>query len=169
MLFARVPLYVIVTCTYIPTQYYESLKLYYGSHSSSLELKLTGTGVDPSVELIPKGDMCDMGHVMATDTTTKTLQVRCLLINHATNVPFFPCQNVSFFLLSKCFFFSYQNVSFSPVKMLLFSYQNASFSSVKLKNRSPLSVRYHAQLESLLVSSLNNRNEHSFSKYQWWR
>ena len=106
MLFARVPLYryVIVTRTFIPTQYYESLKLCYGSHSSSLELKLTGTGVDPSVELIPKEDMCDMGHVMATDTTTKTLQVRCLLINHATNVPFFSCQ-MFLFLLSKCFFF----------------------------------------------------------------
>ena len=104
MLFARVPLYDIVTRTYIPTQYYESLKLHYGSHSSFLELKLTGTGFDPSVELIPKGDTCDMGHVMATDTTTKTLQVRYLLINHATNVPFFSCQNVSF----------------SPIKMFLF-------------------------------------------------
>ena len=91
----RVPLYDIVTRTFIPTQYYESLKLYYGSHSSSLELKLGGTGVDPSVELIPKGDTCDMGHVVATDTTTKTLQVRCLLINraHATNV----AQNVPVF------------------------------------------------------------------------
>ena len=115
-----------VDYSYIPTQYYESLKLHYGSHSSSLELKLTGTGVDPSVELIPKGDTCDMGHVMATDTTTKTLQVRCLLINHATNVPFFSCQNVFFSLMSKCFFFSYQNVSFSLMSKCFF------FSHVKM-------------------------------------
>ena len=106
--------------------------MYYGSHSSSLELKLTGTGVVPSVKLIPKGDTCDMGHVLATDTTTKTLQVRCLLVYHtrATNVA-----------------------------------RNVALSSIQLKNRSPLSVRYHAQLESLLVSSVSNRKEHPFSKY----
>ena len=85
---STVLLYVFAVIHFIPPQYYESLKLYYGSHSSFLELKLTGTGVVPSVELIPKGDTCDMGHVLATDTTTKTLQVRCLLVNHthATNV-----------------------------------------------------------------------------------
>lgn len=65
----------VLFCISMSSQYYEPLKLYYGSHSLSLELKLTGEGIDPHVELLPEGDVCDVGQALVSDTMTKTLQV----------------------------------------------------------------------------------------------
>ena len=63
---------------YIPLQYYEPLKLYYG-HASSLELRLKGVAVKPQVSLSLENGSgtheLDMGHVMAGDTITKTLHL----------------------------------------------------------------------------------------------
>ncbi len=42
---------------------------------SSMDLKLVGQGVEPVVELTPKGDSLNLGHVMAGDTVTHALQV----------------------------------------------------------------------------------------------
>ena len=59
-------------------QYYEPLQFHYG-HASSLELRLTGEGVEPSVALRLEGevlhDTLDMGHAFSGDTITKVLQV----------------------------------------------------------------------------------------------
>ncbi len=63
-----------------PTQYQELLRLHYApltppSPPSSLDLKLVGQGVEPVVELTPKGDSLNLGHVMAGDTVSHALQV----------------------------------------------------------------------------------------------
>ena len=59
-------------------QYYEPLQFHYG-HTSSLELRLTGEGVEPNIALCLEGevlhDTLDVGHTFAGDTVTKVLQV----------------------------------------------------------------------------------------------
>lgn len=55
-------------------KFYENLQIYYNA-SSYLELIITGIGIDPTVELVPKEGLIDWGHVMSGDVCTQTLQL----------------------------------------------------------------------------------------------
>ena len=63
---------------YPTSQCYEPLRIHYrnGCRSSSLELRLSGEGVEPSVQLSPDVSTLDLGPTLAGDTASAALQVR---------------------------------------------------------------------------------------------